>query len=250
VTGLVAHAPTEGELERLYHELARRGAPSVGAKRPWPYRPRDDEALLALAAEMARYDARLLSILVQMLRRTWRTLNPRALREHMQAMRWPQALLVVLEFARAAERDQEFQHFCDYIAAGWPRIDPAERFFIDAERPASRIARRNLGRNLKPYARWGFVGNERPIVDSVTRRTVGSYDAATRARILEELAAQVAEFSLAEYLEAIDHAVSRQQALIDLRRHPGLVPQGHGRGAKWRLATGRAAQRKARETAR
>jgi hypothetical protein len=237
VTGLLAHPVTEAELERLYYELARIGASSVGRKRRWRYRPRGEEALIALAAETLRYDPRLLSILVQLLRRVYGRLNPQRVREQMRAMRWPQALLVVLEFAKAASDDKEFHHFCDYVAAGWSRVAPAARFFMDAERPGSRMATRNVGRNLKPYARWGFVGSERPIVDPLTKRTIGGYDAPTRQRILGELAAQKPEFALADYMDAIDHAVSRQQALLDLKRSADVVASGHGRGAKWRRRT-------------
>lgn len=233
MTDTLAHPPTETELERLYYELARIGAPSVGRKRPWPYRPRGLEQLVVLAAEMLRYDPRLLSILLQFLLSAWPRLNPIALREQMRAMRWPQALLVVLEFARAASDDPELRYLCDYLSAGWPRVEPAERFFIDAERPGSRVAMRRIGRNLQAYARWGFVGSEKPTVDAATKRTVGRYDAVTRGRILAELSLRGSDFTLADYLDAVDHAISRQQALMDLKRCPGLVVKGHGRGARW-----------------
>jgi hypothetical protein len=36
-------------------------------------------------------------------------------------------------------------------------------------------------------------------------------------------------------MAAVDHAISRQQALLDLKRSPELVATGHGRGAKWRV---------------
>jgi hypothetical protein len=234
VSGMLAHPPTEPELERLYHELAVLGATSVGRKRPWPYRPRSREELIALASEMLRYDPRLLSILLQYLVSTWTTLNPLHVRAAMRDMRWPQALLVVLEFAKAAANDVEFRYFVDYVSAGFTRVEPAERFFLDAERPTSRMALRALGRNLQPYARWGFIGSEKPIADVTTKRTVGRYDADTRRRILSELAANGQAFSLAEYLAAVDHAVSRQQALLDLRGFPHLSSTGRGRGAKWR----------------
>jgi hypothetical protein len=231
---VLAHAPTEAELERLYFELARIGAPSVGRKRPWPYRPRGPEQLFALGGELLRFDPRLLSILLQLLLRTWQRFNPVVLRQHMHAMRWPQALLVVLEFAKAATSEAELRYLCDYVAAGWPRIEPAERFFLDAERPGSRMARRHLGRNLRAYARWGFVGSEKPIVDATTKRTVGRYDAATRSQILSDLIERAPELTLAAYLEAVDHAISRQQALLDLKHCPELVVSGRGRGARWR----------------
>jgi hypothetical protein len=233
MSGLLAHAPTANELERLYFELARIGAPAVGGKKPWPYRPRSREQLVTLAAEMLRHDPRLLSILLQFLVRDWRTLNPLALRDQMKSMRWPQALLVVLEFARAAQDDREMRYFIDHVAAGWPRVDPAERFFFDAERPASRIAKRRVGRNLAAYARWGFIGSEKPIADAMTRRTVGRYDALTRNGILADLASREPGFTLADYLEAVDHSISRQQALHDLKHCPELALTGHGRGAKW-----------------
>jgi hypothetical protein len=233
--GLLQHAPTQHELERLYYELAQVGATSIGRKRAWSYKPHSLEALLALAAEMLRYDARLLSILLQLLLSRWSDLNPVRMRAQLHLMRWPQALLVVLEFAKAESSEPEFRHWANYLAAGFARIDPVERFFFDAERPGSRIAQRRMGRNLAAYARWGFVGSERPIADPVSKRALGRYDARTRRDILHELIARRGELTLSEYLDAVDHAVSRQQALADLKSSPELSLHGQARGAKWKL---------------
>jgi len=235
--GLLLHVPTERELERLYHELALRGANSVGQHQPWSYRVQSLEYLVALAGEMLRYDARLLSILVQYFLSHWQELHPGVLRKWLRKMRWPQALLVVLEFAKTASMDSEFRFFADYISAGFERVSPSERFFMDAERPGSRIAERRLGRNLAAYARWGFVGSERPIADPVTKRALGRYDVHTRRAILRSLIERRGELTLAEYLDAVDHAISRQQALADLRGESELQPQGRGRGARWRVRT-------------
>ncbi len=231
--GLLRHAPTRAELERLYHELSRAGAPSVGRRSGWPYHPAGDAALFALGAEMLRYDARLLTVLLQLVLRRWRDLNPRELREQMAAMRWPQALCVVFSFARLATTDPELRRFADYVCSGWPRVEPPQRFFLDAARPGSRMAARQLGRNLAQYSRWGFIGSERPAADLVTKRTVGRYDAATRRSILGELLAQRKTVSLADCMEALDGSVTRQQALNDLRSL-GLRVAGHGRSARWR----------------
>lgn len=232
--GLLNGVPTERHLERLYHELARLGAPSVGRRSPWPYHPRTTEELLALAGEMLRFDPRLLSILLQWVLEHWRELNPLALRLEMRGMRWPQALAVVAEFAREATRDEEVHLLLGYLTAGWSRVDPPERFFIEVERPESRIAARRLGRNLRPYARWGFIGVERPVADVTTKRIVGRYDRQTRLRILDRMIERGDEVTMARYLEAVDHAVSRQQAERDLAAHPELELVGRGRGARWR----------------
>jgi hypothetical protein len=236
--GLLHHPPSQADLERLYFELAQVGGTSVGRKRPWRYHPATFEALLALAAEMMRYDARLLSILVQLLLARWPEINPVTLRSEMHEMRWPQALLVALEFAKGATDDPEFRYFAEYLTAGFARVEPVERFFMDAERPASRVAERRLGRNLAAYARWGFIGTERPIADPVTKRALGRYDVTTRRAILHSLIERRGELSLADYLDAVDHAISRQQALADLRSSPELRLHGHGRGAKWKLHSG------------
>jgi len=236
---LLAHAPTERELERLYWELARIGATSVGKRQPWRYRPASQEELLALAGEALRYDARLLSVLLQFFLEHWQKVDPIELRRQMTRMRWPQALLVVFAFARLATKDPEVRHLVDYLSAGWPRLEPAERFFLDAERPGSRTAERRLGRNLGPYARWGFIGTERPTADAATKAAVGRYDARTRRDILRALLERHGEVTLRDYLEAVDHAVTRQQALTDLHGMPDLELHGHGRAARWRLRTPR-----------
>jgi hypothetical protein len=186
---------------------------------------------------MLRYDPRLLSILLQFILIHFERINPLRLRMQMRAMRWPQALLVVLEFAKTETDAAELRYLADYLAAGYARVEPNERFFLDAERPASRIALRRLGRNLAAYARWGFIGHERPVADPITKRAVGRYDARTRSQILGELIERRRELTLADYLAAVDHAISRQQALADLRAHPRLRVEGHGRGARWRAAS-------------
>jgi hypothetical protein len=191
-----------------------------------------------------RYDPRLLSILLQLLLARWQDIHPIRLRRLMQTMRRPQALLVVFDFAKAASDDAEFRYFADYLAAGFLRVEPVERFFMDAERPASRMAERRMGRNLAAYARWGFVGSERPIADPVTKRALGRYDAKTRRRILDDLVERRTELSLADYLDAVDHAISRQQALADLRSSRQLQLSGHGRGAKWRTLQKKAPPKK------
>lgn len=232
--GLLERVPTQQDLERLYHELVQIGARSVGRRAPWPYAPEGPEELVALAGEMLRYDPRLLSILLQLLLERWSELNPLTLRRAMRRMRWPQALLVVLEFARSATEDVELRHVTEYLRAGFARVVPAERFFLDAERPASRTARRKAGRNLKAYARWGFIGTERPTTSVGSKRLVGTYDTSSRVLVRRQLADRRGVFALREYLEALDHSISRQRAYQDLRGDPEFAVEGHGRGARWR----------------
>ncbi len=243
--GLLDHPPTAAELERLYHELAKLGAPSVGRPAEWTYQVESTEHLIALAGEMLRWDPRLLSILLSWLASSWDRLDLVRMRRWMHRMRSPQALLVVLEFARAARSsDAELRYATDYLSAGARPVDPPERFFFEVERPGSRRAERRLGRSLQPYSKWGFVGTERPAVDVFDKTLVGRYDAATRQRIARELARDH-PIAISEYLDEIDHSVSRPQAVHDLRA-AGLELRGKGRGARWRLRE-RPAQKVQRE---
>lgn len=237
----LTHAPGQDELARLYYELAQVGATSVGERKDWSYQPGDKEELIVLASQMMRYDARLLSIMVQWFARHYDQLNPLHLRRLLRTARWPQSLLVAIEFARVSSADPELTAFAKYVSSGFERVDPAERFFLDSEQPGSRRATRNLGRNLAPYARWGFVGQERPTIDAVSKRAVGRYDADTRRRILEALAERHEDFSIADYLSAVDAGISRQQALADLRAYGGIKRVGKGRGARWQRRATRAA---------
>lgn len=231
---ILKQAPTEAHLRRLYFELASLGAPSVGSRSRWPYRPNSTEELLALAGAMLRYDPRLLSILLQFVVEHEAGLNPRALRAAMADMQYPQALLVVFWFAKAASNAPEIAHMAEYLAQGIGPVSPPERFFIDTDRPGSRQASRKMGRNLRAYARWGFIGTERPTADAYRKTTVGSYDARTREDIARSTARRRGKITLAQYLQAIDHSVSRAQAREDLRK-AGLRLVGKGRGAHWVL---------------
>ncbi len=241
----LARVPTEDDLARMYFELARLGASASGARAEWPYAPVSDEELVCLAAEMTRHDPRLLGVLVELLMARWRELHPVRLREAMRSMRTPQALCVALEFAQEASRDPELRLYARYVTAGVPRAEPASHYFVHDVLPGTRLAERRAGRSLAPYSRWGFLGVERPTVDPFRKRVVGRYDSATRRDVLRQALARRGDegISLAEYLEAIDHSISRQQARADLES-AGLRPRGKGPGAAW--APKRAPRRAAR----
>lgn len=231
--GLLHAVPGEAELMRLYYELSLHGAPAVGKKVSWSYKYSCLEELFALAGEMLRYDARLLTILLQLWIKRWLDIHPLRLRAHMHLMRYPQALLVMLEFARLATHGSECRYLLNYLRAGWEKVEPPETFFLDGPKPHSRMAQRISGRNLAPYARWGFLGTERPLVDLSIKRTLGHYDKAARLRILDKTLERNGSVSIPEYLEAVDYSISRQQARTDLRGVKKLRLRGQGRASRW-----------------
>lgn len=230
----LVRVPTDDDLARMYFELGERGASATGARTEWPYAPANDEELVVLASQMARHDARLLGVLVELLIRRWRRLSPMVLRDSMRRTRFPQAFAVAVEFARDAEGDPELTLWARHVCHGWPRRVPPEHFFVDDVRPGTRLAERRRGRSLLPYSRWGFAGVERPTFDPHRKRSVGRYDPATRRRILDALVTEAGPegVTLGRYLDAVDGSISRQQARSDLVR-AGLHPSARGPAARW-----------------
>ncbi len=237
----LVRVPSDADLARAYHELSVRGAPLVGRATRWPYHPASEEELLCLLAEMSRHDARILGALVELCMERWPSLSPVALRAAMRRMRCPQALCVVIEFAREAAPDKELGLWARHVTSGWGRLDPVEHFFVDDVRPGERSAPRRIGRSLVAYSRWGFLAVERPTLDPHRKIRLGRYDARSRRTILDGLGSSHPDgVTLADYLDAIDHSVSRQQAIADLRA-AGKKPDRRGPGATWRAAAARRA---------
>ena len=121
---LLKEPPTTKHLSRIYHELSKYGARAVGDESPWPYQFEGLEELVALGADMSRYDPRLFSILVEFFVFHWDTINPLRLRQFMSRQNSPQALLVMLEFAATASKNEELRFFAEYLFKGHTPVAP------------------------------------------------------------------------------------------------------------------------------
>ena len=224
---------------RAFAALDARRAPLVGRNARWLYHPASDDDLYCSIAEMARHDARLLGAPVELFLERWVSIAPTLLRAAIRRMRWPQAMCVVVEFTREAGHDHELTLWARHVCADWRPVDPAEHFFVDDVRPGERLATRWIGRSRAAYSRWGFLAVERPTIDPHRNVRVGRSDARTRRPILDTLVSSPAQsVTLADYLDAIDGSISRQQALADLHR-AGLAPTRPGPGATWRARRAR-----------
>lgn len=219
----------------MYFELSLLGAGAVGEKKSWPYRISQKEELIALAGDMSRFDPRLFDILVEFLHAHWRDFNPLIVRTFMKNMDTPQALLAVLRFALVPHTDPETAYLYDYLRKGWSPA-PCQLFFKNLYQPGSQNMTRAAAESLQEFREWGFLARERPILHGKTRKSLGHWGPGERERILNRLLAQKKEITLSRYLEALERSISRQQALIDLKNHPGLKMKGKGRGSVWLAA--------------
>ena len=229
---ILKRIPTEQDLTRLYWELSRLGAPSVGKKNEWLYKPRSREELIVLACDMLRYDPRLLTILIIYFKNHWKDLNPIKLRAFLPKMKHPQVFGVIKEFLSEDVSDRELGFFFEYIVKGLKPVEP-QLFFVGVFQIGSKKHPLTAQKSLRQYSKWGFLSMERPIVDLRTKKTVGAYSFQTRQKIILDLIMTGQEISLKEYLKAVNHTISRQQALYDLKHCGNIKLKGHGRGAKW-----------------
>lgn len=230
---MLKQPPTTAHLSRLYYELAGLGARAIGAKNQWPYEWREPEELLGLACEMSRYDPRLLSLLVEYFLLHWKKLNPHTLRNFSKDMATPQTLAVMLNFI-AHCGEEEFL-FYEYVTKN---LLPAkvQLYFYNLYLPGSKQMQRAALEPLQEFEDWGFLARERPIVhDEATGKRIllGRWGPRARQQIIRKLSGHLKQFSLYEYLKAVDHMISRQQALQDLKASPYVKSQGKGRGSVW-----------------
>lgn len=225
---------SEGELARLYHELAAIGARVEGRRARWSFGSPTPEELVVLAAQAARYDARLLWVVVELLAERYDRLNPLALRRAALRARWPAAVAVALEFAAIAVRAPELDDYVRFVTAP---IHPAagERFFLGGHAFAGALARRDAEESLGEYKRWGYLGREAPFSKELAARARGTLGRPERLNLLRRIAERRGAVTFAEYAAAVQGRVTRRQLSRDLRDAPFLEREGRTRGARYRL---------------
>ena len=224
--------PTESDLARLYFELGQIGARSVGEKKKWNIRLTDAESFLALACDWSRFDPRLLEILVEYGLNHWQKIRPQLLREKMKAMETVQTVGVVASFIKSARPDdKELQAFWGYVTFDLNPV-ASQFYFRDLYAPGGNLARRAASETLAELKEWGFLARERIIVDSATKKTVGTWDQKSRLNILKRLFSKQHHLQISDYLEELHHSISRQQALNDLKSL-GAKQKEKGRIAYW-----------------
>lgn len=224
--------PTTSHLSRMYYELSRLGARCVGMPKKWPYGVLTHEQLLALAAEMSRYDPRLFGIVTEYTFHNWKTGNPYQIRQILKDMQWPQTLCVVYDFVASATSDKECRFFYEYITRDVLPVTP-QLFYLNIYPPGSHSMRRAVQEPIQEYLDWGYLARERPIIHGKQRQTLGHWGPQARKNIIRRIITQKRSISLSDYLETLDHTISRQQALFDLKESPWVKAKGKGRGSFW-----------------
>lgn len=232
---MLQQIPTAAHLSRLYFELACQGARAVGKKTNWPYAEqlKSCESLLCLAADMSRFDPRLFEILVEWVFVSWQNFNPLKLRHHMTQMQTPQTLCVIFEFVAQENPDLEIQAFTRYVCDQLRPVQTQLYFKNFYTHPGSYLVKKATFEPIQEFLTWGFLADIRPVLFSKQRKAIGHWSPEARQNIIRRLSQDQKTFSLADYLKILDHSISRQLALKDLKESPFVKSKGKGRGSFW-----------------
>lgn len=216
--------PSRKELERAFERLQWNGEPNPSEIVRW--------------AHWARLDARLAELLISHLAKHFRRLNPFALSEENHLSPQPQALAVLLEFAKieaaaslSGPNQKSFRRWCRVITQDLEVASP-QSFFVDDGRPNPARARGESETSLKPYRRWGFFGRE-----DLLAKKAGCQAAALakpeRARVLEALRSSRPSFTVNDYIEACQGRVHRRTAERDLHACRDIKHKGFTRRRRY-----------------
>lgn len=224
--------PTANHLSRAYYELCLLGARCVGERRPWPFRPKSVEEMLAVCGELSRYDSRLFEILLQTIDKRWQEINWLKLRQIISSSMSPQIFGVIGELLSGSTRNPEITNCFRFLMSGI-KPAPTQYFYHHLYTPGSPMAQRAIGKRLKEFEKWGFLASERPVLNADSKITAGRLSRTARLECLKDLISRKKSIGIQDYIAALAQPISRQQALLDIRALPGIRRKGHGRGTSW-----------------
>jgi hypothetical protein len=214
------------ESSRLYWELARRGAYAQGEKRRWKYdsrplSPLSEEELHTLALLQARYDPRLMAVLVDYFQKVSDALDPLRFKRLLREAGASPVAAVIGEYVRG--------DLFDFLRIGVLPV-PTQLFYKGLYPLGGRKIEETLSRSLRAFKKWGFLAADPPLLKERTGKRSREYDREARLRILREFARERGTFRLRDYLQEVRFSVSRQQALKDLASVSWIRKIGRGKG--------------------
>lgn len=195
-------------------------------------------AQLALWSQWARFDPRLAEQWISHILARWQAIHPFEFNRLLLQQPWPAAGALLLEQAKLiADFDKadcvRFAHWAMGVCLG---VSPSngEQFFIGLRAFAGDEMKKDAELAWLPYQQWGFLGRE--LLANKAGRWKGRFTLLpprTRKKLLDQVIAAHARFTVNDYIEATGGAVSRRQAELDLARHPRLRRVGRTNGSMY-----------------
>lgn len=223
------------DLEKIYHDLALSGAACLNPipQKMTPY-VASLETQFCQACDATRFDPRLLEVVVNHFGRELLTLNPLQLRLQMQHMQTPQTIGVVMEFIKLMRSDDLTRDIATFVTKSLAEV-PLQLYYVGIyTKPMSASILKATQMPLQEFSRWGFLAHEGVVFkNDFTRKTLGTFALTSRMQIIQHLAQSQTQFSIGDYLAALQYQISRQQAFLDLKKCGFVKLIGTNKGGKW-----------------
>jgi hypothetical protein len=190
------------------------------------------EQQLCEAIIWSRLDPRLAEIVVGFLEKFFTQINPLKLRESLIANNAEPIACALSDFVTL--KSKSWQRWKKSLQ--WD-VSPApfQSFYVNLYGIKPERMQLEIGKNLKPFARWGFFCNEAPQSDKKSARLYKTQLGPTeRKRVLSDLLVDKTEITVNEYLQALNGYVHRRQAERDLQSAKELRASGYTRGRVYR----------------
>lgn len=218
------------ERSTLYFTLSKNGAFCVGEKRGKQFDQLPLEQLLAIACEDSRFSPRLLGVLIDFFARQYRSINPFALAAARRAIPTPQTLGVVGAFACNLCEDADLHAFFEIVLRDL-KPAPWQYYYNSQTRPRPEQRADELIFSPLEFKKWGFWSNMDPFLkERRPKATPWKFSPESRQAILRDLLAKHRRIQMGDYLSALGHSISRQQAYLDLQSMKGVRKVGEKRG--------------------
>ena len=178
-----------------------------------------DLSSLALMSQWSRFDPRLAQLLVHYLAKQWELLSPALFRRALCKQPWPSVVGVLLGavpslLKRDGSIDPAFKHWSRAVTEGLDKAN-FEQFFIGTRAIGGRLMRQDAAMSHKHFLKWGYLGRESFITKPTTSDATELYPEQRRL-VLETLIKDGRTFTVADFLAACGHSVSRRQAERDI----------------------------------
>ncbi|HBF11866.1 MAG TPA: hypothetical protein DDW49_00500 [Deltaproteobacteria bacterium] len=219
---------------RLYWELKKRGAFCEGNYHAWPFKNFCDEELFSMALLQARYDPRLMAILVHYFRHIPVTLHPLIFKESLRKHEGLSTAAVLGEYVLDSKAPETNKELFGYLATGI-KPEPLQLFYKGLYPISGSKMEEAITQPLWAFKKWGFLAADPPLLkeEEKTKRTY-LYDKITRLELLKKMLQEKKETRLQNYLHLVGHGISRQQALKDLEKVPWIKKTGKNKGTIYR----------------
>jgi hypothetical protein len=191
---------------------------------------------LSQYSQWSRFDPRLAEIWVKWVSENWTQLNPLELRKELNKQAWPSAAAVLIEFLVPNLADRTFSKsvflkWKDILLIG-TRNAHFEQFFIGNRSIGGTLMLRDAQHAAPQYLKWGYLAREN-LWNKKNAISPRNYE--ERMLACKSLFNKVDRITTDQYLELIQHTVSKRQAERDLAASPFLHPHRNTRGRFWTL---------------